>query len=181
MINDLLELAKTEAGKMKLHIAQTSVPQLCKGVVASFSLLTKKKKIKVKLTVDDNIPALMTDTGKVQQILYNFLSNAVKFTPEGGRIEIRANMLDEKTVRIAVADTGCGIAEPDKEKIFEKFRQADGSITRQTTGTGLGLAISKELASMLAGAVGMESEPKKGSTFWLDIPVTLTKNEDQSP
>ncbi len=177
MINDLLNLAKTEAGKMELHIEQTSVPELCKTVVGHFSVLTKKKKIKVKLAVDDDIPVLTTDGGKVQQILYNFLSNSVKFTPERGRIEIRAAMADEKTVRIAVADTGCGISESDREKIFEKFRQADGSITRQTTGSGLGLAISKELAAMLAGAIGIESQPGKGSTFWLDIPVTLTKDD----
>jgi signal transduction histidine kinase len=145
--------------------------------VGHFSVLTKKKKIKVKLAVDDDIPVLTTDGGKVQQILYNFLSNSVKFTPERGRIEIRATMADEKTVRIAVADTGCGISESDREKIFEKFRQADGSITRQTTGSGLGLAISKELAAMLAGAIGIESKPGKGSTFWLDIPVTLTKDD----
>ncbi len=180
MINDLLDLAKTEAGKMKLHIERTSVPQLCKALVGSFSALTKRKKIKVKLLVDDNIPPLMTDGGKVQQILYNFLSNAVKFTPKDGRIEIRAAMADEKTVRISVCDTGPGIAEPDKEKIFEKFRQADGSITRQSTGSGLGLAISKELAAMLAGSIGMQSEPDKGATFWLDIPVTISTEQNES-
>jgi len=180
MINDLLDLAKTRAGKMELHVEKTSVPQLCKAVVASFSLLTKKKKIKVKLLADDDIPILMTDAGKVQQILYNFLSNAVKFTPERGRIEIRAQMANGNTVRIAVTDTGCGIAGPDREKIFEKFRQADGSITRESTGSGLGLAISKELASMLAGDIGMKSEPGKGSTFWLDIPVTITKEKNQT-
>jgi two-component system sensor histidine kinase BarA len=178
MINDLLDLAKTEAGKMELRIEQTSIPQLCKGLLASFSSLTKKKKIKVKLITDTNIPMLSTDPGKVQQILYNFLSNAVKFTPQRGRIEIRAQLLqDENTVRIAVADNGCGIAEADKEKIFEKFRQADGSITRESTGSGLGLAISRELAAMLAGRVGMESELDKGSTFWLDIPITITKEK----
>ena len=180
MINDLLYLAKTEAGKIKLHIEKTSVQQLCKSVVASFSSLTKKKRIKVKLSVDNNMPVLMTDADKVQQILYNFLSNAVTYTPEHGRIEIRATMPDEKTVRIAVTDTGCGIAEPDKEKIFEKFRQVDGSLTRQSSGTGLGLAISKELATMLAGSIGVESELGKGSTFWFDIPVTLSKDENQT-
>jgi len=178
MINDLLDLAKTEAGKMELHIEETSVPRLCKSLIASFSLLTKKKKIKVKLLTDINIPPLMTDAGKVQQILNNFLSNAVKFTPQRGRIEIRASLLpDDNTVRIAVADTGCGIAEADREKIFEKFRQSDGSITREKAGSGLGLTISKELAAMLAGTIGLESELGKGSTFWLDIPITLVKEE----
>ncbi|HUW20308.1 MAG TPA: ATP-binding protein [Sedimentisphaerales bacterium] len=177
LINDLLNIAKTEAGKMELHVERTYVPQLCKTVVGHFSALTKRKKIKVKLSVDDHLPELMTDAGKVQQILYNFLSNAVKFTPEGGRIEIRARMADEKTVRISVTDTGCGIAEAEQEKIFEKFRQVDGSITRQSAGTGLGLAISKELAEMLAGTIGLESRPGKGSTFWLNIPVILAKEE----
>ena len=199
MINDLLDLAKTQAGKMELHIEKTSVQQLCKALVLSFSLLIKEKKIKTKVLVDADIPILSTDTGKVQQILYNFLSNAVKFTPPRGRIEIRAGapfrrppyvakwepdkMADkgprlvgtQKTVRIAVNDTGCGIAESDRKKIFEKFRQVDGSITRESTGTGLGLTISTELAAMLAGSIGMESELGKGSIFWLDIPVTLTK------
>jgi two-component system sensor histidine kinase BarA len=178
MLNDLLDLAKTEAGKMQLRIEKVTVDELCDTMVRAFSALTKKKKIKVKTVVDSNLPVLNTDVGKVRQILYNFLSNAVKFTPKGGRIEIRVTMPDEKTARIAVIDTGCGIAEADKEKIFEKFRQVDGSITRQSSGSGLGLAISKELATVLAGSVGFESEIDKGSTFWLDIPVTLTKDED---
>lgn len=179
MINDLLNLAKAEAGKIELHIEKTSIPQLCKAAAGSFSALTKRKRIKVKLTVDENIPIVSTDAGKVQQILYNFLSNSVKFTPETGRIEIRASMQGEQMVRIVVSDTGCGIAESDKEKIFEKFRQADGSLTRETTGSGLGLAISKELAAMLAGSIGVESELGKGSTFWLDIPVTLAKEKTE--
>jgi signal transduction histidine kinase len=177
MINDLLELAKTQAGKIKLHIEKTSVYELCDMVLASFSSLTRGKRIKTKLTIAENIPELVTDAGKVQQILYNFLSNAVKFTPEGGRIEISASMLDDKAVRITVSDSGCGIGESDREKIFEKFRQADGSITRQTTGSGLGLAICKELAALLAGTIAMESQAGKGSRFWLDIPVTLTKDQ----
>jgi signal transduction histidine kinase len=180
MINDLLNLAKMQAGKMELHIEQTSLDQLCRAAMAAFSLETRQKRIKVKLQVDENIPPLVTDAGKVQQILYNFLSNAVKFTPSRGRIEVRAKMLDERMVRVSVTDTGCGIAEADKEKIFEKFRQLDGSITRQSPGSGLGLAISKELAIMLAGSIGLESELGKGSTFWLDIPVTLVKEPPQN-
>jgi len=178
MINDLLSLAKTEAGKMELHIEQASVSELVKDIIAQFSLQTKKKKIKVKFLADDDIPMLSTDAGKVQQILYNFFSNAVKFTPEQGRIEVRAQLRrEENMVRIAVTDTGCGIAESDKEKIFEKFRQVDGSLTRQTDGSGLGLTISRELAAMLAGIIGLESELGRGSTFWLEIPITLTKEK----
>ena len=165
---------------------------MLKALLSQFSLLTKEKKIKVKLLVDSDLPPLVTDVGKVQQILYNFLSNAVKFTPPQGRIEIQAQFPspgardmgpEPRMVRIAVTDTGCGIAEADKEKIFEKFSTADGSITRESTGSGLGLAISAELATMLAGSIGLESPPQgrnEGSTFWLDIPVTLTKEEGKA-
>ncbi len=177
MINDLLDMAKTVSGKMKLHIEKADVSELCRSAMAAFSTVTKQKRIKIKLRIGEDVPELVTDAGKVQQILDNFLSNAVKFTPEEGRIEIGAEMLDEKTVRIFVSDTGCGMAEDDKEKIFEKFTQVDGSITRESTGSGLGLAISKELAGLLAGSIGLESELGKGSTFRLDIPVMLSTEE----
>jgi len=174
MINDLLDLAKTQAGKMELRLEKTSVRDICTTAAAHFSALTRKKNIKVGLAVDEAVPDVVTDAGKLQQILYNYLSNAVKFTPANGRITITATMPDEKTVRIAVSDTGCGIADADKERIFEKFQQVDGSITRQSTGSGLGLAISRELAALLAGSVGVTSEQDKGSVFWVDIPVSLT-------
>jgi signal transduction histidine kinase len=181
MINDLLDLAKTKAGKIDLHIEETSVKQLIESAVSAFSLETKKKKIKVKVITDRGLPRLVTDAGKVQQIIYNFLSNSVKFTPERGRIEIHTFLKpDDKTLRIEVSDTGCGIGEDDMEKIFEKFGTADGSLTRQSTGSGLGLAISAELAAMLAGSIGVDSELGKGSTFWLDIPITLTREESES-
>ena len=192
MINDLLDLAKARAGKMDLHIQEVSVPDLLEALVSEFSLLAEDKKIKIKLILDPDLPVLVSDVGRVRQILYNFLSNALKFTPEHGRIEIQAMFPSPGTqgtgpearmIRLAVTDSGCGIADSDKEKIFEKFRQADGSITRKSTGSGLGLTISTELAAMLAGSIGLESPPsrrKNGSRFWLDIPVTLTKDEDRA-
>ncbi len=192
MINDLLDLAKARAGKMDLHIQEASVPDLLEALVSEFSLLAADKKIKVKLLLDPDVPAIVTDVGRVRQILYNFLSNSLKFTPERGRIEIQAIFPapgsrdtgpESRMIRLAVTDDGCGIADPDKEKIFEKFRQADGSITRESTGSGLGLTISTELAAMLAGSIGLESPPegrKEGSRFWLDIPVTLTQNEKRT-
>ena len=192
MINDLLDLAKARAGKMDLHIQEVSVPDLLEALVSEFSLLAEEKKIKIKLILDPDLPLLVSDVGRVRQILYNFLSNALKFTPERGRIEIQAIFPSPGTqgtgpearmIRLAVTDNGCGVADSDKEKIFEKFRQADGSITRQSTGSGLGLTISTELAAMLAGSIGLESPParrRKGSRFWLDIPVTLTKDENRA-
>jgi two-component system sensor histidine kinase BarA len=180
MINDLLDLAKTQAGKMELHVEHASVSQICESSVSSFSLLAKRKKVKIHVEVDPRVPLIMTDAGKVQQILYNFLSNAVKFTPIRGRIDVLASMVDEKTVRIAISDTGCGIAPEDQDLIFEQFRQVDGSLTREAPGSGLGLAISKELAGMLAGSLGVRSQVGAGSTFWLDLPVTLRPQEKDS-
>ncbi len=180
MINDLLDLAKTEAGKMRLHVEKVNIQQLCRDVVAAFSSLTRKKKIKVKLNVDPDIPIMTTDGGKIQQILYNFLSNAVKFTPDRGRIEVTASLIDDMMVRIAVTDTGCGISESDQEKIFDKFRQVDGSLTRASAGSGLGLAISKELANLLAGTIDMKSTSDQGSTFWIEIPINLAKENDDT-
>ncbi len=180
LINDLLDLAKTQAGKMELHVEQASLAQICESAVSSFSLLARKKKIKIFLEVSPAVPLIVTDAGKVQQVLYNFLSNAVKFTPLKGRIDVRVWMLDDKTVRLAVTDTGCGIAPKDQGLIFEQFRQADGSLTREAPGSGLGLAISKELAGMLAGSVGLRSEVGVGSTFWLDLPLTLRPAESSA-
>lgn len=173
MINDLLDLAKAEAGKMEMRIEKTSIQQLCQSIVGFFAPLTAQKSIEIHLYIATDIPLVQTDYGKVQQILYNLLSNAVKFTPEKGKVNITAGMLDDLTVRISIADSGPGIEKQNQEKIFEKFRQIDGSITRKGSGTGLGLAICRELANLLAGSISLESEPGKGSTFSLDIPVNL--------
>lgn len=173
MINDLLDLAKAESAKMEIHIDKTSIPRLLDGLVAFFSPLTEQKMIKVRLEVANNIPLIDTDSQKVQQILYNLLSNAIKFTPEQGRIQIAAVMRDDTTVRISITDTGPGISKDDQGKIFEKFHQLDGSITRKGEGTGLGLAICKQLADLLAASIHLESTPGKGSTFSLDLPVNL--------
>jgi signal transduction histidine kinase len=179
MINDLLYLARAEADKVQLHIEQTTAQDIVNAVVVSFSEMTREKNIDVVLELRDN-PSFASDAGKIQQIIENFMSNAVKFTPEGGKIELAAGFLDERTIRFSVTDTGCGIAEADREKIFQKFGQVGNPLTRQPTGTGLGLAISKELADMLAGRVGFESQPEGGSTFWLDIPLSFTKDQPQS-
>ncbi len=171
MINDLLDLAKAEAGKIDVRIDKTSIPQLCKGVAGFFWPMTEKKNIELVLDVDENLPIVSTDASKVQQILYNFVSNAIKFTPEQGSIIIKAFKPDDKTVRISVTDTGCGIAPEYQSHIFEKFRQIDGSITRNSPGTGLGLAISKELAQLIAAKISLQSEVGKGSVFNLDMPL----------
>jgi len=173
MINDLLQLAKAEAGRLEIRIEKGSIAQILETLVSSFSLQTEENRIQVTLDVDPEVPVLSTDIGKVQQILYNLFSNAVKFTPRKGKIELKAEMIDATTLSVSVRDNGCGISLADQDTIFEKFRQVDGSITRQSSGTGLGLAISKELADMLAGTIHLESTPGEGSVFWLALPVYL--------
>ncbi len=180
MINDLLDLAKAEAGKLILHVELTSIQQLCEGLSAFFLPLTDKKKLTLEISVDDKIPLIQTDSGKVQQILYNLLSNAIKFTPEGGRIEVQATMPTDVVVRISVIDTGCGIPKEHQDQIFDKFRQLDGSITRSGDGTGLGLAICRQLTELLGGIIDLESEVGHGSTFWLELPVNLQPDDEKN-
>jgi two-component system, NarL family, sensor histidine kinase BarA len=171
MINDLLDLAKAESGRIDLHLEKTSIVELCENLQVFFTPLAQKKQLSLNLYCDKDIPLIRTDAGKVQQILYNFLSNAIKFTPDEGKIDIRAVASEDGSyIRIAVSDTGPGIAEEDQEKIFEKFRQIDGSITRQSTGTGLGLAISRELAKLLGATIAVRSQLGHGATFSLDLP-----------
>lgn len=173
MINDLLDLAKAESAKMEIRVVESGLTELLEGLIAFFSPLTEKKMIKVRLDLAEDIPTVYTDPQKVQQILYNLLSNAVKFTPEKGRISIKAELLNDSTVRISITDTGPGISKENQKKIFDKFHQIDGSITRKGEGTGLGLAICKQLADLLAGSISLESDVGKGATFILDIPTNL--------
>src|SRR4029453_14952431 len=130
-----------------------------------------QKQLTIAPSIAPDVPILHTDQAKLQQVLYNFLSNAIKFSPPGERIDLSAEREDENSVRISVTDRGPGIPPDKHEVIFEKFRQVDASHTREHSGTGLGLAISKELISLLGGSIGVESTPGKGSTFWVVLPL----------
>lgn len=123
LINDILDLAKIEAGKMDLHLTDFSIQDLVERLVGSMLPLAEKKNIDLQWTVAADVPTTRQDAGKMQQVLYNLLSNAVKFTPEGGRIRVQGLMADSDTVELVVADTGIGIPLEDQGKIFEKFRQ----------------------------------------------------------
>jgi two-component system, NarL family, sensor histidine kinase BarA len=173
LINDLLDLAKIEAGRMEVRSAPLSLPDLFEGLTGILKPLCEKKHLTVEVTAGGDIPLLQTDAPKLQQVLYNFLSNAIKFSPPGEKIDLRAERLDAENVRISLTDRGPGI-EPDKQEIiFEKFRQIDGSVTREHGGTGLGLAISKELTTLLGGSIGVRSKVGEGSTFWVVLPVKI--------
>ncbi|MGC8624926.1 MAG: ATP-binding protein, partial [Phycisphaerae bacterium] len=171
LINDLLDLAKIEAGKMVLRLERINVPDVCESLVNFMRPLAQKKNIELSLLVQPPIPLVTTDPARFQQILYNFLSNAIKFTPEDGHVRITVTTLEAKGVKISVTDTGPGIAPEHHAAIFEKFNQLDASVTRRHGGTGLGLTISHELAAMLHATIELVSEVGKGATFSLLIPI----------
>jgi two-component system, NarL family, sensor histidine kinase BarA len=180
LINDILDIAKIEAGKMDLHIIECSIGDLMEGMAGMMRPLAEKRNIELTCEVEPDLPLLMQDAGKIQQVLYNLLSNAVKFTPEGGRVQLSARRAGENVLSLVVEDTGVGIPLEDQETIFEKFRQGNTAkggrqnpLTREYAGTGLGLSIVKELSKLLGGEVTLESELGKGSRFAVTIPIIL--------
>jgi two-component system, NarL family, sensor histidine kinase BarA len=179
MINDILDLAKIESGRMELRLSEFRMEAVIAAQCDMARPLAEKKNIDLEVRSDPALPMLHQDQGKVQQILNNLLSNAIKFTPEGGRIVVSAAPAGERDVTLVVSDTGVGIAPEDQTVIFEKFRQgttalAGGdAITREYSGTGLGLSIVKELCKLLGGEIRLESELGKGSTFTVRLPRRL--------
>jgi signal transduction histidine kinase len=140
--------------------------------------MTQSKKLNIQVEIDDDVPTLNSDAGKIQQILFNLLSNAIKFTPERGSIRLSACTEGTDAVRLVVSDTGPGIPAEQQSVVFEKFRQADGSVTREHAGTGLGLPISRDLAQILGGSLQLTSTPSQGATFTVILPVEAP---EQSP
>lgn len=181
MINDILDLAKIESGKMEVRGEDFSIRDVSEAVTNLARPMADRKDITLECRLDEAIPLLRQDPGKIRQILYNLLSNAIKFTPEGGRVTVRARA-EGRFLVLEVEDTGIGIAEEDRETIFEKFRQAktpgrgDNVLTREHEGTGLGLSIVRELASLLGGEISLKSQPGRGSTFTVRIPLQLPGN-----
>lgn len=178
LINDILDLAKIEAGRMELHLVELSLEDLIDRLTSSMRPLAEKKNIDLRWEVGPDLPIVYQDHGKLQQVLFNLLSNAVKFTPEGGRIQVLAQRSSPTQFDLVVADTGIGISLEDQAVIFEKFRQGQhqqgtNSLTREFEGTGLGLSIVKELSKLLGGEVILESEFGKGSTFTVRLPLHL--------
>src|SRR5262249_16487684 len=173
LINDILDLAKIEAGKMQIALEEFRIHDLCEGMLNMFRPLAEKKNIDLRGQVDPGIPLLRQDPVKLQQILSNLLSNAIKFTPEGGRVLLEA-AVDAEQLVLTVRDTGVGIAPEEQELVFEKFRQGGNLLTREHAGTGLGLSIVRELAKLLGGEVMLHSELGRGSTFTVRCPLRLS-------
>jgi signal transduction histidine kinase len=173
IINDILDISRIEAGKMPLHLAEFEVPELLAELLAEVEPLIARTTLDVRLEADPGVPPLHSDRQKLKQILLNFLTNAIKFTPRG-TVKVGARV-EGQQFAISVEDTGIGIAEQDHEKVFEDFRQADSSVTREYGGAGLGLSICRRLAGMLGGRIGLDSQPDAGSTFTLWLPRQMRR------
>jgi signal transduction histidine kinase len=173
LINDILDLAKIEAGKMHVRAVEFSSYDVCEGLLTMFRPLAEKKNIELRGVFEPGIPLLRQDVVKFQQILSNLLSNAIKFTPEGGRVVLKAEA-DPLSLIVTVTDTGVGIAAEEQDLVFEKFRQAGNPLTREHAGTGLGLSIVRELSKLLGGEVTLRSELGRGSTFTVRLPLQLS-------
>ncbi|MEE3220585.1 MAG: ATP-binding protein, partial [Planctomycetota bacterium] len=175
MINDTLDLAKIESGRLELHLSDFNLETIISAQCDMARPLAEKKNIDLKLEIEPNLPDPHQDQPKIQQILNNLLSNAIKFTPEGGRIDVAARRNERSQLEMSVTDTGVGIAQEDQQVVFEKFRQGpanpdEDAMTREYSGTGLGLSIVKELCKLLGGEVTVESELGKGSRFTVRLP-----------
>lgn len=174
LINDVLDVAKIEAGKMDLQFEETNVAEIISSVMSTASGLVKDKPIKLLQRVPDDLPSARADPIRVRQVLLNLLSNAAKFT-ENGEIIVEASVPAEYVgapeLRVSVSDTGPGIALEDQTKLFQAFSQVDDSPTRKTGGSGLGLAISQQLIQLHGGRIGVQSAPGQGSTFYFTLPI----------
>lgn len=175
LINDLLDMEKIAAGKMSFELREHSLGDLLEESLASNQALCEQHGVRCTLEHPTDV-LVWVDGLRLQQVLGNFLSNAVKFTPDGGEIRLHSSLRGTK-VRISVTDQGPGIPEAFRSRVFEKFAQADASDSRQKSGTGLGLAITKELIERMGGTVGFDCVPGQGTTFWCELPIQIPPAE----
>ena len=178
IINDILDLAKMEAGKLRLERNPFSLAVLATQVAALFEKRVQAKGLHFSSEIPSSLPEnVIGDANRLRQILSNLLDNAVKFTEEGGvkfSVSVEKESLERIGVRFSVSDTGIGVAAEQLDRIFESFTQGDGSASRKYGGTGLGLAISKHLVELLGGHIAVESKPGEGSTFWFGVTMEKT-------
>jgi signal transduction histidine kinase len=170
LVGDLLDLAKAEAGRMDVHAEPARAERIVEQVTDTMRPLAAQKGIHLSTEVDPLLGEVVVDAGKLRQALYNFLSNAVKFTPAGGRVAVRVRSEDERSFRVEVQDTRIGIAADDAARLFTRFLQVDGGMSKRYAGTGLGLALTRELVELQGGHVGVDSALGQGSTFFAVLP-----------
>ncbi|MDY0087945.1 MAG: response regulator [Coriobacteriia bacterium] len=170
LINDILDISRIESGRVHLKVDPLEVPELIQGVIETFRTYAKSSDVQLMWVSEEPMPRAAGDRDRIGQVLMNLVSNAIKYSPGGGSVTVRARQDGEQVV-VSVHDTGIGIALEDQEQLFSKFYRVDSSLTRDIGGTGLGLSICKSVVELLGGDVGCESEPGEGSTFWFTLPI----------
>ena len=177
LINDILDVAKIEAGQIELEYSSVSVAHLCESSLAFVRQQMFRKQIRLETQLPVDLPNLLVDERRIRQVLINLLNNAVKFTPEGGQICLEVSQLTSDCLRIAVSDTGIGIASENIGKLFQPFIQIDSALNRQYEGSGLGLALVKRLVELHGGRVELTSELGAGSCFAIELPCTPSPSQ----
>ncbi len=178
LINDVLDLAKVEAGRLEFRPEPADLTKILGEVCAILRTAAASKQIRIETDVDPSVGELVLDAGRLKQVAYNYLSNALKFTPNGGRVTVRARTEGDDQFRIEVQDTGIGVAPQDLGRLFVEFQQLESGSGKRHPGTGLGLALTKRLVEAQGGTVGVTSVPGKGSTFHAILPrhiITTTE------
>jgi signal transduction histidine kinase len=173
LINDILDLSKIEAGRMELELTDFHLPQAIENALTLVGERAGRRSITLHTSIDDRLGEVRADERKIRQVTLNLLSNAIKFAPEGGRIEVRAALVDG-AVEVAVTDTGVGIAPEDQEAVFEEFRQV-GTADKKVEGTGLGLTLCRKFVELHGGKIWVTSQVGVGSTFKFTIPTNRSE------
>jgi signal transduction histidine kinase len=174
LINDILDLAKVESGRIDFHPENVDLAAVVGEATAIISGLAAKRKIALRVEIDQTLGRVHLDPIRLKQVLYNYLSNAVKFTPEGGRVVLRARREEGNRFRIEVEDTGIGIRPEEEHKLFIEFQQLDASSAKKFPGSGLGLALTRRLVEAQGGTVGVRSVFGSGSTFFATLPLQVS-------
>jgi protein-histidine pros-kinase len=179
VINDVLDLAKVEAGKMELSSEAFSIAKAIDDVYAALELTAQKKLLQIRIQLDPDFDQVTLDRNRFKQVLYNLFSNAVKFTDEGGSVEVVTDKIDKNHFRLVVADTGIGIKPEDLKRLFKEFEQINPG-QRQGQGTGLGLALTRRIVELQSGTIDVESEFGRGTKFTIVLPMVLPTLEADS-
>lgn len=180
LVNSLLDLSRIEAGKLELNPEPISVPRLVAEACDALSAIAASKHIQIERRIAPRLDAVL-DAGRLKQILHNYLSNALKFTPEGGHVAVELTPEESDAFRVAVIDTGPGISTEDQALLFTIFQQLDSGKAKRFQGTGLGLSLTKRIVEAQGGKVGVRSEVGKGSTFFAILPRHLERTNGDEP
>lgn len=182
LITDILDLSKVEAGMLELHLGATDIHEVCEASMRFVRESARRKGLHLETDYSFSTESMLVDNRRVKQILVNLLSNAVKFTPAGGKVGLSVRELTDPVpaIEFTVWDTGIGIADKDRDKLFKPFQQIDSSLSRQYAGTGLGLALVLRMTELHGGTVALESAPGEGSRFRITLPLRAEENQSDS-